>query len=89
MVSLWLFTNKFRSILLIYGLNGILGLFLADSKSIEEMELMASGANMMQGNAMQPKNYNLLFKAEKDYYEILSYKFALEDVEDAFLHKFA
>jgi len=30
-----------------------------------------------------------MFKAEKDYYEIISYKFALEDVEDAFLHKFA
>jgi len=53
------------------------------------MELMASGANMMQGNQMQPQNYMALFKAEKDYYEIISYKYALEDVEDAFLHKFA
>lgn len=34
--------------LLIYGLNGVLGLMLSDSKSIEEMELMASGAGMMQ-----------------------------------------
>ena len=34
--------------LLIYGLNGVLGLLLQDSKSIEEMELMASGAGMMQ-----------------------------------------
>ena len=75
--------------MLIYGLNGILGLLLADTKTIEEMELMASGANMMQGNQMQPKNYTALFKAEKDYYEIISYKYALEDVEDAFLHKFA
>ena len=33
--------------LLIYGLNGVLGLLLQDSKSIEEMELMASGAGMM------------------------------------------
>jgi len=30
-----------------------------------------------------------LFKAEKEYYEILNYKYALDDVEDAFLHKFA
>ena len=72
-----------------YGLNGILGLILADSKTIEEMELMASGSNMMQGNAMQPKNFTAIFKAEKDFYEIISYKFALEDVEDAFLHKFS
>lgn len=74
---------------MIYGLNGILGLLLADTKTIEEMELMASGANMMQANAMQPKNFDQLFKAEVMNYEIVSYKFALEDVEDAFLHKFS
>lgn len=74
--------------MLIYGLNGILGLFLADTKTIEEMELMASGANMMQANSMQPKNYENMFKAEAMNYEIVSYKFALEDVEDAFLIKF-
>ena len=73
---------------MIYGLNGILGLLLADTKTIEEMELMASGANMMQANSMQPKNYENLFKAEVMNYEIVSYKFALEDVEDAFLVKF-
>jgi len=78
-----------RSFLLIYGLNGILGLLLSDSKTIEEMELMQSGANMMQANSMQPKNYPALFKAEMDYYEIINYKFALEDVEDAFLYKFS
>ena len=43
--------------LLIYGLNGVLGLLLQDSKSIEEMELMASGAGMMQQSGMQQKNY--------------------------------
>jgi len=75
--------------LLIYGLNGILGLLLSDTKTIEEMELMASGANMMQGNSMQTKNYEQLFKAEVMNYEIVSYKFALEDVEDAFLFKFS
>lgn len=53
------------------------------------MELMQSGANMMQANSMQPKNYPALFKAEMDYYEIINYKFALEDVEDAFLYKFS
>jgi len=37
---------------------------------------------------MQQKNYTQLFKAERDFYEILNYKFALEDVEDAFLIKF-
>lgn len=33
--------------LLVYGLNGVMALLLQDSKSIEEMELMASGAGMM------------------------------------------
>jgi len=73
--------------LLVYGLNGILGLVLADNKTIEEMEMMASGAGMMNQQGQQ-KNYKALFKAEKDFYEILNYKFALDDVEDAFLHKF-
>ena len=72
-----------------YGLNGVLGLVLQDSKSIEEMEMMASGAGMMQQQQGQPKNYKLLFKAEKDFYEILNYKFALNDVEEAFLQKFS
>lgn len=75
-----------------YGLNGILGLVLADNKTIEEMEMMASGAAMMGGQmggpGGQPKNYKALFKGEKDFYEILNYKFALEDVEEAFLQKF-
>jgi hypothetical protein len=60
---------------------------LADNKTIEEMEMMSSGASMMNQQG-QAKNYKALFKAEKDYYEILNYKFALDDVEDAFLHKF-
>jgi hypothetical protein len=30
----------------------------------------------------------LLFKSEKENYEILNYKFKLEDAEDAFLAKF-
>jgi hypothetical protein len=33
----------------VFGLNGILGLILADNKTIEEMEMMASGAGMMGG----------------------------------------
>ena len=53
------------------------------------MEMMASGAGMMQQQQGQPKNYKLLFKAEKDFYEILNYKFALNDVEEAFLQKFS
>jgi len=35
------------SFILTYGLGGILGLFLQDSKSIEEMELYNTGAAMM------------------------------------------
>lgn len=61
---------------------------LADNKTIEEMEMMASGAGMMNQQG-QAKNYKAMFKAEKDFYEILNYKFALDDVEDAFLHKFS
>lgn len=61
---------------------------LADNKTIEEMEMMASGAGMMSAQQGAAKNYKAMFKAEKDFYEILNYKFALDDVEDAFMHKF-
>lgn len=52
------------------------------------MEMMASGAGMMQQGGMQQKNFKNLFKGEKDSYDLLNYKFALEDVEEAFLFKF-
>eukprot|EP00352_Strombidinopsis_acuminata_P005032 CAMPEP_0176355426 /NCGR_PEP_ID=MMETSP0126-20121128/13287_1 /TAXON_ID=141414 ORGANISM="Strombidinopsis acuminatum, Strain SPMC142" /NCGR_SAMPLE_ID=MMETSP0126 /ASSEMBLY_ACC=CAM_ASM_000229 /LENGTH=82 /DNA_ID=CAMNT_0017708073 /DNA_START=636 /DNA_END=882 /DNA_ORIENTATION=+ len=77
------------SFILVFGLNGLIGLLMADSKSIQEMEAMATGAAMMQqGNPMQQKNFTQLFKAEKDNYEILNYKSTLDDAEDAFLLKF-
>ena len=71
--------------LLIYGLQGIMGLLLQDQKTLEEMELMASGAGMVQQNQMQQKNYNNLFKAERENYEIVSYEFKLDNIEEAFI----
>ena len=76
--------------LLVYGLNGVIGLMLQDQKTIEEMEMLASGAGMMQqNNGMSQKNYKQLFKNEKDFYDLLNYKFTLDDAEEAFLHKFS
>jgi hypothetical protein len=50
------------------------------------MELMASGAGMMQQqNQMQAKNYKALFAAEKENYEIVNYEFKLDDIEEAFV----
>ena len=75
--------------LLIYGLNGVLGMVLQDSKSIEEMELMASGAGMMQqGGQMQQKNYNALFKSEREFYDLIGYEFKLDDIEESYLLKY-
>ena len=54
--------------IVLVGLNGVLGLLLADNKTIEEMEMMATGAHMMRSNPMQPKNFNNLFKGEREYY---------------------
>ena len=56
--------------LLVYGLNGVLGMMLQDSKTLEEMELMASGVGMVQaqGGMGQQKNYKALFKNERDFY---------------------
>lgn len=48
---------------------------------------MSSGASMMNQGAQQ-KNYKNLFKNEKEFYDLLNYKFALDDVEDAFLLRY-
>ena len=34
------------------------------------------------------KDYNGIFKAEKENYEILNWKFELDDIEDAFIIKY-
>jgi hypothetical protein len=68
-------------------LNGVIGLALADNKTIEEMEMMANGTHMMNQPGAQ-KNYKALFKSEKDNYDIMNYKYGLNDVEDAFLMQF-
>ena len=51
--------------------------------------MMGPQAQMMQGAAgMDQKNYPAIFKSEKENYEILNYKFRLDDAEDAFLTKY-
>ena len=64
---------------------------ITDRKALEEA-MMASvgGANLQQQQAMMAggKDYNGIFKAEKENYEILNWKFELEDVEDALIIKY-
>lgn len=43
---------------------------------------------MMGQGGMEQKNFIALFKSEKENYEILNYKFKLDDAEDAFLAKY-
>ena len=72
--------------LLVYGLNGVLGMILADNKTLEEMELMQGGAAVIaQNNSMQQKNYKAIFKSERDFYSIISWEHKLDDVEQAFV----
>ncbi len=51
------------------------------------MELMASGAGMMQQNNMQQKNYKNIFKNEREFYDIIGYEFKLENIEESFILK--
>lgn len=78
--------------LLIYGLQGILGLIIGDSEGLDEMSNMMMGpqAQMMSaaGGMGEQKNYQAIFKSEKENYEILNYKFKLDDAEDAFLYRY-
>jgi hypothetical protein len=77
--------------LLIYGLQGVLSLIVGDTEGLDDMTAMMNPQmQMMQGAAggMEQKNYQALFKGEKENYELIDYKFRLEDAEDAFLAKF-
>lgn len=73
--------------LLIFGLQGVMSLILGDTEGMDDMAMMMGPqAQMMQGGAgMDQKNFQALFKSEKENYEIINYKFKLEDAEDAFL----
>jgi hypothetical protein len=53
---------------------------------IRNVDLFVDPAMMTQGG-MEQKNFPAMFKSEKENYEILNYKFKLEDAEDAFLAK--
>lgn len=63
---------------------------ITDRKALEETMMAQAGTQMMNQQNMMPggKDYNNVFKAEKENYEILNWKFALEDVEDAFIAKY-
>lgn len=65
-------------------------MFLQDSKSVEELEMMTNGGAMMQQQQQpgQQKDYEKIFAGEKEYYELIKYEHKLDDVEDAFLLKF-
>eukprot|EP00355_Strombidium_rassoulzadegani_P008704 CAMPEP_0168615702 /NCGR_PEP_ID=MMETSP0449_2-20121227/4641_1 /TAXON_ID=1082188 /ORGANISM="Strombidium rassoulzadegani, Strain ras09" /LENGTH=256 /DNA_ID=CAMNT_0008656451 /DNA_START=107 /DNA_END=874 /DNA_ORIENTATION=- len=78
------------SFLLIYGLSGILSLMITDTKALEETLMAQSGNMMMQNQNMMGggKDFNQVFKVEKENYEILNWKFALEDIDDAFIAKY-
>lgn len=43
---------------------------------------------MNKGMGGAAQDFNNVFKAEKENYEILNWKFALDDVEDAFIAKY-
>ena len=78
--------------LLIFGLQGMMSLILSDQEGLDEMNsaMMGPQAQMMQGaGGMEAKNFPLLFKSEKENYELINHTFRLEDAEDAFLAKYS
>lgn len=67
-----------------------MNLILGDSDGMDEMSAMMPNPSQMMGQpGMEQKNYAALFKSEKENYEILNYKFRLDDAEDAFLYKYS
>ena len=67
-------------------------MIIGDSEGLDEMSNMMMGpqAQMMSaaGGMGEQKNYQAIFKSEKENYEILNYKFKLDDAEDAFLYRY-
>ena len=64
---------------------------ITDRAALAESMMATSGTQMMQqGGGMMggSKDYNPILKAEKENYEILNWKFELEDIEDAFVVKY-
>ena len=73
-------------------MQGVMSLILGDNESVEDMGAMMPNPAMMSGGGqpgMEQKNFAAIFKSEKENYEILNYKFKLEDAEEAFLAKYS
>ena len=76
--------------MLIYGLSGIMMLLITDKKALQDALEAQAGTQMMNKPMMgATQDFNNVFKAEKENYEIINWKFHLDDVEDAFLAKYA
>jgi hypothetical protein len=65
-------------------------LMISDKKALEEALEAQAGTQMMNKPMMGgQQDYNNVFKAEKENYEIINWKFHLDDVEDAFIAKYS
>jgi len=65
-----------------------MSLILRDSSGLEEMQMMPGQQQMQEGGMPGQKDFNKIFKSEKENYEIINWKFKLDDAEDAFLMKY-
>jgi hypothetical protein len=62
---------------------------ITDRKALEEALDAQAGTTMMKGGMPGQTDYNTIFKAEKENYDIMNWKFHLDDVEDAFIQKYS
>lgn len=69
------------------GVDDLLRLIITDTKALEEAINTARQGNMMQG-APGGTDFNKVFAAEKENYDIINWKFELDDVEDALIAKY-
>ena len=69
----------------------MLRLFISDRKALDDAINMTKQSQMgMMGQQGPPGgvNFTNVFKAEKENYAILNWKFELDDVEDALIAKY-
>lgn len=71
--------------ILMFGLQSATQLLLGE-QAMDDMKMqMTMGMNDMQGGGGMPnqqKDFNLIFKNEKQNFELLTHKFALNDIEE-------
>ena len=69
------------------GVDDLLRLIITDTKALEEAINTSRQGQMMQQSPVGT-DFNKVFEAERGNYDIINWKFELDDAEDALIAKY-